>query len=331
MHKPLKGSGRFFILYIQGWQIVTFCTLLDLDVVQGPFHASQPTSIVSSQQRMITCVDHAEVWDPLQIIRDIELLSSSQTLEREMSHKNLTNLCVVDLMWQWCPMEVWERVPPSIHQWLHEGALLSSSFTKQLHVRPQRPRSSSAYAHRYAASPSLSRFYSPVSQFGSPTSFTTARSFLGSPAYILSTTSKTVAVFDTIEEDAPSNPKALARLKADYEVGLKHKNMSVSFDEELNWSGKGQYVTFTAAEEPPLVTVSHLGISLTATVDEVLCRRVALANKTMRYSRSWTITDALQEVKHLQRLQHHHIVQLVGSYLAAATLLYSCTQLQIAI
>lgn len=315
MHKQLRGRARFVIFYIQGWQIVTFCNVLDSDEVQGPFHASQPTSILHSQRCLITCIDQAEVWDPLQTIRDIELLASSQPFERDMSYKKLTNLHVVDLMGQQCPMEVWEKIPQSIHRWLREGALLSSNFTKDLHLEPQEGHSYLACADRYAGSPSLSQFRSPVSQFGSPASFMTARSVLGSPAYVLSTTSNTIAVFGAIQEEVSSIPKAIERLKADYEVGLKRENILVSFDRELNWSGKGRHVTFTAIEEPPLIKISHLSTSLTATVEKVLCRRIAFARKTMRCSRSWTVTDALQEVKHLQNLQHHHIVQLVGSYL----------------
>lgn len=320
LHESTPSSARFAVFYIQGWQIVTFCNPFDSDVVQGPFHASQPTNIVPSQRCMITCVDHAEVWDPLQIIRDIEFLSSSQALEQGTSYKNLTDLSVVDLMWQKCPMEVWERIPEPIHRWLREGAVLSSSKKKNLHLEPlgqllQNTGSSSAQANRYAVSPSLSCYYSPVSHYGSPASFVTARSVLGSPGYVLSTTSNAVAVFHAIQKETPSIPKALANLKADYETGLSNQKIVVPFDKEINWSGKGQHVTFTAAEEPPLVMVSHLATSLTAAVEKVLCRGIAFARKSMRCSRSLTITDALQEVKHLQNLQHHHIVQLVGSYL----------------
>ncbi|KAF2689708.1 kinase-like protein, partial [Lentithecium fluviatile CBS 122367] len=65
----------------------------------------------------------------------------------------------------------------------------------------------------------------------------------------------------------------------------------------------------------PLALLSNLGISASAIVEKVLCRRVALARKTMKCTRKWTISDALREVYHLQNLRHFHIVQLVGTYL----------------
>lgn len=61
--------------------------------------------------------------------------------------------------------------------------------------------------------------------------------------------------------------------------------------------------------------MSFLGASITAKVEMALCRRIALARKTVRCTRLWTITDALQEVMHLQNLRHRHIIQLVGTYL----------------
>ncbi|KAF2792534.1 kinase-like protein [Melanomma pulvis-pyrius CBS 109.77] len=39
----------------------------------------------------------------------------------------------------------------------------------------------------------------------------------------------------------------------------------------------------------------------------------------MRCTRNWKVSDALQEVEHLHRLRHFHIVQLVGSYLQGRT------------
>ena len=89
-------------------------------------------------------------------------------------------------------------------------------------------------------------------------------------------------------------------------------------DLELNWSGKengGQHVEFAKREELPLEAISKIGMSLTATVDKVRCRRIMLARKTMTCGRRLSIQDALVEVEHLQKLRHAHIVQLVGSYL----------------
>jgi serine/threonine protein kinase len=54
-------------------------------------------------------------------------------------------------------------------------------------------------------------------------------------------------------------------------------------------------------------------------VDKVQCKRIILARKMMRCNRNWKARDALREVEHLHKLQHFHIVQLVGSYLQGRT------------
>lgn len=108
---------------------------------------------------------------------------------------------------------------------------------------------------------------------------------------------------------------ALAKLGKDYLSELSTKSLIQPFNKELNWSGKGQHVLYAPKEEPPLKTLSHLGASNTAIVEKVLCKRIALAKKTMRCTRTLKISDALREVYHLQNLRHFHIVQLVGTYL----------------
>jgi serine/threonine protein kinase len=105
------------------------------------------------------------------------------------------------------------------------------------------------------------------------------------------------------------------KLHEEYVEFLRMENILQSIDKEVNWSGKGQHVTFHQKEEVPLTLLSHLGSSNTAKVDKMLCRRIAVAKKTMRCSRGSTIKDAAREVYHLQNLRHFHIVQLVGSYL----------------
>jgi hypothetical protein len=90
--------------------------------------------------------------------------------------------------------------------------------------------------------------------------------------------------------------------------------------EELNWSGKsngGQHVKFERGEEVPLQGLGPIGVSLTAVVDKVRCRRILLARKTMICCRRLSLHDAFAEVEHLQKLRHPHIIQLVGSYLQA--------------
>ena len=123
---------------------------------------------------------------------------------------------------------------------------------------------------------------------------------------------------ETIREDEPPEPGLSAPLRelyGDYYSTLHKREIIQPFYKELNWSGKGQHVTFSATDVIPLSHMSHLGSSMSASVDKVLCRRVALARKTMRCNSRWTVADALQEVSHLQKLRHFHIVQLVGTYL----------------
>ncbi|CAI9630146.1 unnamed protein product [Alternaria burnsii] len=171
------------------------------------------------------------------------------------------------------------------------------------------------------------RRQSPISTFNSPASFMTAssrttfvsaRSTYNSPAYMSASSYTPAMGIKTIREDEPPEPglaAPLVQLHQDYYSSLREREILQPFDKELNWSGKGQHVTFSATDVIPLSHISHLGSSMSASVDKVLCRRVALARKTMRCDRRWTVTDALQEVYHLQNLRHFHIVQLVGTYL----------------
>ncbi|KAJ4359869.1 uncharacterized protein N0V89_000425 [Didymosphaeria variabile] len=87
-------------------------------------------------------------------------------------------------------------------------------------------------------------------------------------------------------------------------------------EDELNWSSRGQHVEYAAGEtsEIPLRTEKVLGHSGTALVESVMCRRIRLARKTVRCSRRLTREDAINEVEHLQRLAHSHIVRVVGTY-----------------
>jgi serine/threonine protein kinase len=176
-----------------------------------------------------------------------------------------------------------------------------------------------SWGQSIAQSP-MSVFGSPMSFMtaSSPASFMTARSAYTSPALATMNGVSPIMRIETIREDEPpepSMPPPLRKLRNDYYEHLHQQDIIQPFDKELNWSGKGQHVTFLPKDSVPLTVLSHLGASITAKVDKVLCRRIALARKTMRCSRQWTIADALREVYHLQNLRHFHIVQLVGSYL----------------
>jgi hypothetical protein len=158
---------------------------------------------------------------------------------------------------------------------------------------------------------------SSMSDFNSSATFVTASS-LATFTSARSTYSGPAMRIETIREDEPPEPglsAPLRRLHEDYYFSLHRKKIIRPFDEELNWSGKGQHVTFSTTDRIPLRHMSHLGSSNSASVDKVLCRRVALARKTMRCDPRWTMDEALQEVHHLQNLRYFHIVQLVGTYL----------------
>jgi serine/threonine protein kinase len=152
----------------------------------------------------------------------------------------------------------------------------------------------------------------------SNTSYTTARSSMFSPGskWLLDTAAALgIRTSQRYEALSLSMPAQYLKLQDEYVDFLRMENIVQPFDKKLNWSGKGQHVIFLPKEDVPLTLLSHLGSSITAKVDKMLCRRVAVAKKTMRCTRGWTITDAAREVFHLQNLRHFHIIQLVGSYL----------------
>lgn len=99
----------------------------------------------------------------------------------------------------------------------------------------------------------------------------------------------------------------------------------------LDWSGRGQHAEYSADEELliPLVEGKVLGYSTSALVQSVRCRRIQLARKTIRCTRRFTKEMAVTEVQHLQRVQHRHVVRVVGTYTFKknlAILLYPATR-----
>jgi hypothetical protein len=100
---------------------------------------------------------------------------------------------------------------------------------------------------------------------------------------------------------------------------LKHlhdRGILLDPKDELDWSGRGQHVEYAADEETniPLQKKEVLGYSATALVQSVQCRRIMLARKTIKCNRRLTKENVVVEVEHLQRLQHSHIVRVVGTY-----------------
>lgn len=108
---------------------------------------------------------------------------------------------------------------------------------------------------------------------------------------------------------------------------MKHLDARGILTHELDWSGRGEHVEYAPREKSkiPLVHEENLGYGNSAMVDCVRCRRIRLARKTIKCSRSMKKTEAISEVEHLQKLRHSHIVRVVGTYTIAkelAILLY---------
>jgi serine/threonine protein kinase len=89
-------------------------------------------------------------------------------------------------------------------------------------------------------------------------------------------------------------------------------------DHEQDWSGRGEHLKLFASDkdflDQTLKCQGLLGQSNSATVDSVKCRRIMLARKTISYNRHFTKHQAIEEVAHLKKLKHAHIVRVIGTY-----------------
>lgn len=223
------------------------------------------------------------------------------------------------------PPEIGFTRQPEISNGLFNSAQALSSTT---HSTPAMLTAAKAIApHILPGFSPLSNFSSPLSYMsaGTPASFLTARSNFNSPVFIdqaMSSDGRRMVPIQELhleEPSLPAQPGPLAKISKDYRSHLEKRGLLTAPEVEINWSGKGQHVEFSSTEEVPLQVLSHLGSSISATVDKVRCMRIALARKMMRCTRNWKVVDALREVEHLHRLRHFHTVQLVGSYLQGRT------------
>ena len=128
-----------------------------------------------------------------------------------------------------------------------------------------------------------------------------------------------------------SNVVPLAVFSSDWLSHLRSRGILLDPKDELDWSGRGQHVEYELkdADLIPLIHEGILGHSATAIVESVKCRRIRLARKKITCHRRLSKEDAVTEVEHLQRLQHSHIVRVVGTYTLKRTLsilLYPATQ-----
>lgn len=87
---------------------------------------------------------------------------------------------------------------------------------------------------------------------------------------------------------------------------------------EKDWSSRGQHAEFQKSEKRLLDKIlpvqDDLGSTNTAIVQSVKCKRILLARKTIRCNRNFTKEMAIQEVAHLSKLNHSHVVQVIGTY-----------------
>lgn len=87
---------------------------------------------------------------------------------------------------------------------------------------------------------------------------------------------------------------------------------------EQNWSGIGEHVEYKISERKlvneTLEVYKTLGMTPTAKVESVKCRRILLARKTVLCTKRFPVAKAIQEAAELKRLQHAHILRVIGTY-----------------
>jgi serine/threonine protein kinase len=87
---------------------------------------------------------------------------------------------------------------------------------------------------------------------------------------------------------------------------------------EQNWSGRGEHLNLVPEDREFLNKILQpqavLGRTSTAAVDSVRCRRILLARKTISCNRHLTKAKALEEFAHLKKLEHVHVVRVIGTY-----------------
>lgn len=90
---------------------------------------------------------------------------------------------------------------------------------------------------------------------------------------------------------------------------------------EQNWSGIGQHVEFKQEEYGRInkfLTVEELlGHGNAGIVHRVKCRRITMARKTLSIQKTKKgnlLDEAVNEVAHMTRLRHAHVIRLIGTY-----------------
>lgn len=83
---------------------------------------------------------------------------------------------------------------------------------------------------------------------------------------------------------------------------------------EFDWAGRGRsHVHFEESETLPLLQGRFLGHGMNGGVYETVCNGLSLAWKR-RYCHKQIVTNDLRELEILKRLNHRHIIKLIGTY-----------------
>ncbi|KAF2808734.1 kinase-like protein [Mytilinidion resinicola] len=149
-----------------------------------------------------------------------------------------------------------------------------------------------------------------ASKRSSSSSFVTAKSSAASGSFYTAsggTSLRTLSQLSMMQE----NSQYAALLQS---IGL----LPVDASTEKDWCGRGQHAEFRTNEKDKLQKILKrqklLGSTPNAVVESVKCRRILLARKTVNCNERFTREMAIQEVAHLQKLRHLHIIQVVGTY-----------------
>lgn len=85
--------------------------------------------------------------------------------------------------------------------------------------------------------------------------------------------------------------------------------------EDGDWSGRGQHVEYLRNEAIPLVVSDHLGRGASADVHKVTTTGgVVVARKLIYCARAVKLDDVKRELEILRKVDHKHVIKLVGSY-----------------
>jgi serine/threonine protein kinase len=123
---------------------------------------------------------------------------------------------------------------------------------------------------------------------------------------LLSSEDLVLCVLTNIPGSLPS--PILLRQEDTYEA---HQLLSSVRD---NWSGRGLHVTFVKGESVPLKIGRTLGHGSNGEVVEATCKGVKLALKKI-YHRHQIRPEQRREIDIMQNMKHHHVVQLIGTYI----------------